>query len=729
MKLNKIFQFATIAVASATLMGVTSCNYLDVVPPEQPGLADAMKNHNNAEGFLYSCYNGLGQRDHAPRDYRSVLNSANDEYLIPEMWYAQDDPAAYAVMRNSQTTTSTANQGYDPGFWNHYYQAIGQTLLFDRELDNAYKTMGNVNNVCVDEAEYQMWKAESRFCRAYYHFMLLRLYGPIPLTPTLASIDISMSDYPGRTHFDGCVDWIANELDEAIKYLPDSRDAAQLNRATKVIALSLKARLLLYAASDLWNGGFPSAYRGWQNKVNSTNPVTGEEYGRELVSRTFKPEKWQRALMACSEALEAAEAMKFDLYDPQVRDEKDQIDADVAPSDIYIPGFDAMAEKMANANIMFKDADGEDVPFDSEEFLRAVYKLRYLNCTTYNEGNHEIIWANNSYLAYGRVDSRLPRRVLQTTSNSTWKEGWNGVSPTLYTVEHFLNADGTLPGTSDKRAFELLTSGQFYKEAGLTDSKDRARITNICLNREPRFYAWIGFDGGDYLTNLKDGEPCVLNFRNPDMQGRGQGERNYSVTGFLSMKHVDPLSKYDGTNGNWTGGLDSPEVFIRFAELILNVAECQAEMAVRGIAPDPADRINAGKDLQAEAIKNVNRLRARAYVGPLTESQLGVIENRTSDGVPVTWDIVRWVRNERFIELWDEGHRYFDVRRWVAGDEYFGYGKRRGLNGLAINPDANTFLTPMMINSQYTFHYRQYLYPIYVDQVYKNPQMVQNPGF
>lgn len=723
MKLNKIFQFATIAAAAATLTGVTSCNYLDVVPAEQPGLSDAMKNHSNALGFLHSCYNAMTQRDYSPRDYRSVLNCANDEYLIPEIWYSIDDPAAYAVMRNTQTTT--APSGYNPGFWDHFYNGIGQTLLFDRELDGE----GAKNEVCVDEAEYKMWKAESRFCRAFYHFQLLRLYGPIPITSSLISMGVDLSDYPGRTHFDGCVDWIVNELDEAIKDLPDKRDAAELNRATTVIAKALKARVLLYAASPLWNGDFPAAYRSWQNKVSSSNPVTGEDYGRELVSREFKPEKWQRALKACSEALEFAEANGYELYDPKVDDERDQLDADVSPSDIRIPAFDAMADKLAASNLEYVDAEGESVPFDSDEFLRAVYKLRYLNTTTYNEGNHEIIWANN-YQVYGHCDSRLPRRVLMTTSNQSWKEGWNGVSPTLYTVEHFLMADGTLPGTHST-VFDNTGSSQFYKEAGLGKDKsnvDRSRVTNICLNREPRFYAWIAFDGGDYLTNLKDGEPCVLNMRDPEQQGRGQGERNYSVSGFLSMKHVDPLSKWDGTQGNWTGGKNSPDVYIRLAELILNVAECQAEMAVRGISPAADDTYNAGKDLQAEAIKNVNRLRARAYVGPLKADQLTMVETRTSDGASKMWNIVEWVRNERFIELWDEGHRYFDVRRWVAGDEYLGYGKRRGLNGLAVNPGAS-FLTPMMINSQYTFHYRQYLYPIYVEQVYKNPQMVQNPGF
>lgn len=736
MKLNKIFQFATIAAATATLTGVTSCNYLDVVPAEQAGLSDAMKNHTNALGFLHSCYNAMTNREFSPRDYRGTLNCANDEFMIPEIWYSVDGQKAYQVMRNIQVTS-----GGD-SFWDPYYNGIGQTLLFDRELDGE----GAKNEVCVDQEEYKQWKAESRFCRAYYHFQLLRMFGPIPLTTSLLPMSANLGDYPGRTHFDGCVDWIVNELDECEKDLPEKRDAAELNRATKLICKAVKARLLLYAASDLYNGGFPNAYRTWAESGNknwtSKNPVTGEDYGRALISTKFDPAKWQRALKACTEAREYAESLGYKLYT------FDQVmgDSDVSYTDIRIPGMDEMATLLQGTQ--FVDEDGEMAEFDPEMFKKAVYTLRYLNATTFEEGNHELIWCNN-YQVYGGAGNSgysadsfyaamLPRRVLQTTSNNKWCEGWNGVSPTLYTVEHFLAADGTLPGFNPNSKL-YISSGQFHKENGgkfveadKNLAKERERVTNICLNREPRFYAWIGFDGGDYLTNIKDGEPCVLNMRDPEQQGRGQGERNYAVCGFLSMKHVDPIFKYDGTNGNITYGLDSPDVVFRLAELILNEAECMAEMDKRGIAPAADDTYNAGKDLRKGAIAGVNRIRQRAYVAPLTEDKINIVEVPTAGGSEKQWDLVDWVRNERFIELWDEGHRYFDVRRWVKGEEYFGYGKRRGLNGLTVATKqltASEFLTPMMISSQYTFHQRQYLYPIQVSQVYKNPQMVQNPGF
>jgi len=750
MKLKNIFKFAVIAAASATLSGVTSCNYLDVVPPEQSGLSDAMKNHDNAKGFLYSCYNKMYQRDYLPRDYRSTINASTDEFLITETWYANEGAPAYAILRNSQTTTAPG--GYDPDFWNTFYAGIGQTLLFDQQL----MTVGQENDVNQgNDAERREWLAESRFCRAFYHFQLLRLYGPIPLTTELIDMDSDLGDYPGRTHFDGCVDWICAELDAAAADLPATRDPQDLGRATSVICKALKGRILLYAASDLWNGKFPSAYRGWCESGNtnytSTNPVTGEDYGHSLVY-TGEPResRWRQALIACKEAVKAATASgQYKLFDPYFATKDQAFDKEVLPENIWVPDFENMTEKMtasgvelANTNMVGYDPeaigkDGVELEeFNPEEFKRAVWKLRYLNTTTIREGNTEIIWAQNEQV-YGLNDSRLPRhaKLVKKESGDQWKEGWNGVAPTLYTIEHFLNADGTLPGGNISKAFNNLSNSNFYTQPSPAlgedeDGIDRSSVTRICLNREPRFYAWIGFDGGDYLTGLDEGSPVVLNMRDPNAQGRQLVERNYSATGFLSMKHIDPLSRWD-KDGNWVSGKNSPEVFIRLAELYLNLAECQAEYADRfpGVVPAGYTLESGCADLEEEAIYNINKLRHRAYVAELDPAMIGMQET-CADGSTKTWTLVQWVRNERFIELWDEGQRYFDVRRWVAGEEYFGYGKRRSLNALIEKPGSiQIFNTPMMANSQYTFHYREYLYPIYVDQVYRNPQMVQNPGF
>lgn len=709
MKLKNIFKFATVAAAVGTLSGVTSCNYLDIVPPEQPGLPDAMKNHTNAEGFLYSCYKGVSQRDFSPRDYRSPLNCANDEFLIPEVWMSIDGPSAYAVMRNTLQTTPTS---YDPGFWNNYYNAIGQTLLFERELDST----GRDNEVWNDENEYKLWKAEAKFCRAFYHYQLFRLFGPVPITTRFINMDADPSEYPGRMHADGLVNWIVKQLDEVTKELDDQnlakRNVEDLGRASSTITRALKSRLLLMAASPLWNGQFP--YRSWTNKTKSIDPVTGEDYGYKLFADKFEAEKWDRAILACQEAVKFAEDNGYKLYD--INAAATMNTEDVLASDIYIPGLESSA---ANSAIPQNWIDETGQATYAEAFAETVRMLRYINTTTYDEGNTELIWTNQQ-VPYGTDNSRLPRRVVQREDNGNWLEGWNGVSPTLFTVEHFLTANGLTPATDASFDFQSR-----YTKAGLTD-KGRDNVLKINLNREPRYYAFIAFDGGDYLTRIDDGNPKTLNMRSPDMQGRGAGERNYSVTGFLSMKHVDPLAKWAASNGAWTSGKNSPDVLFRLAELYLNLAECYAEYAVNPeltALPAGVNLPEGCSNATDAAIHYVNLIRKRALAAPLKAEHLGMVDENGKK-----MDIREWVRNERFVELWDEGHRYHDVRRWAKGDEYFGYGKRKGLNGLAVDP-KDDFERPIMVNSQYIFHKRLYLWPLYQSEVYNNPQMVQAPGY
>ena len=282
MKLTRIFQNISIAVI-ITALGLTSCDYLDVVPPEQPNIDDAMSSPTRALGFLYSCYGGVSTD--LPSAYLGEINSTTDEYVLPYSWNTDGYWGAYAF-----NTASSTNQDW---LWGTTYQYIGQCYLFLQKLENAGSDIAS-------DAEKEQWRAECQFLVAYYHFATLRRYGPIPITDSYIPMDTPTSEYNGRFHFDYCVDWIANQLDEAAKVLPANRTVTnEWGRATSTIAKAVKARLLLYAASPLWNGSFP--YPNWQNE-NFETPG----YGKALVSNTYDKSKWERALAACQEALTLA---------------------------------------------------------------------------------------------------------------------------------------------------------------------------------------------------------------------------------------------------------------------------------------------------------------------------------------------------------------------------------------------------------------------------------------
>ncbi len=101
------------------------------------------------------------------------------------------------------------------------------------------------------------------------------------------------------------------------------------------------------------------------------------------------------------------------------------------------------------------------------------------------------------------------------------------------------------------------------------------------------------------------------------------------------------------------------------AELYLNLAECYAAL-----------------DDAPNAIINLNIVRKRA----------GIKELKTTD--LSTMSITEWVRNERFVELYEEGHRYYDLRRWAIAPQMLKAGLRYGLNGLLKNPSFEEFNQP-----------------------------------
>ena len=90
-----------------------------------------------------------------------------------------------------------------------------------------------------------------------------------------------------------------------------------------------------------------------------------------------------------------------------------------------------------------------------------------------------------------------------------------------------------------------------------------------------------------------------------------------------------------------------------------------------------------------------------------------------------------WVRNERFIELWGEGHRFYDVRRWMIAPQVLRAGAREGLNvlGAGMNPSASDLNQRTVVNQQFQWSNRMYLWPIKSDEIYNNPQLVQAPEY
>ena len=157
--------------------------------------------------------------------------------------------------------------------WPHFYKGIraanlflekGANLTFD---ENKYQSDYSKNML-----KYNNLKYEVRFLRAYFYFELLKRYGGVPLITKVLTEDEANS--VTRDTYDNVSQFIVNECDTAAKYLPkfyDVRYDLETGRATRIAALALKARVLLYGASKLHN--FPVDTQKWVDAAKASKAL------------------------------------------------------------------------------------------------------------------------------------------------------------------------------------------------------------------------------------------------------------------------------------------------------------------------------------------------------------------------------------------------------------------------------------------------------------------------
>ncbi len=173
------------------------------------------------------------------------------------------------------TAESNAVQSFNTGSWNAvsnpdlvwgtYYRGIrkvNQFLLSTDKINlDPWKLDPSVNGQTVYNANLatiNRWKYEARFLRAYFYFELVKRYGGVPIINSALELDGDFSQIQ-RSSLDSCIKFIVSEADSAALNLPLTTSTlpyvvtSDLNRATRLSALALKSRVLLYAASDLFN--------------------------------------------------------------------------------------------------------------------------------------------------------------------------------------------------------------------------------------------------------------------------------------------------------------------------------------------------------------------------------------------------------------------------------------------------------------------------------------------
>lgn len=643
-----------------------SCKkYLEVVPEGTPTLDDAFTNRTRAMEFLATCYRYLPD----PTDPWTYPGYAGNEFTWSQL-QLYDTYFDRQEMTLIQQGFQQSNTPY-LNFWgggggirvSNLFEGIRMCNIFLENIEKPYD---------LKSWERNQWIGEVKFLKAYYHYFLLQLYGPIPLIKENLPVDAKPEDTRVyREPFDDCVTYIVQLLDEASEHLPPTigNELEEAGRITKPIAMALKAKVLVLAASDLFNGN-----PDYANVIDNR--------GISLFPSERKIEKWHLAAEAIREAIDFAET------EGGIR--------------------------------LYRDAQVNPMPAQLRQLLT-------IRGTVTEPWNEEIIWATTK--TSQQDDKGNIRRV-----GLPWGDLARQSLPALYPLDaqlylsecgvpmHIAELFYTDKGIpieqdpawieSDKYKLRTASSAERYL------IKEGQRTARVHFNRELRFYANIAFDAAIFQMEVTENPLDPFTPNHPYVQGL-QGQ----ISGYSSFRGVNPtgywakkLVSYE-TSGTYRVGATSPTLsqkryslpLIRLADLYLLYAEALNEIKT---SPD------------AEVFDWIDRVRERAGLRGVVESWSLARNPQT----PFSKEGLRTIiHRERMIELAFEGQMFFDLRRWKTDAlDYL----NRPIEGWFIEGNTKElYYQKRTIFTGRNFGTRDFLWPIRNSYRTINANLVQNFGW
>ena len=587
---------------------------------------------------------------------------------------------SYNTFMQGQYNEDNFNQA-----WTMCYKGIYQASVFINNIDM---------NTEMTDKERLDYKGQARFVRAYYYWLLLRRYGPVPIVPN-EGIDYTQSYEQiaiPRNSYEEVVDYISNEMIQAAKEIQyTKRDGENCARPTKGACLATRALALIYSASPLANGN---------NDTYAKSLV--DDKGKALLNSTYKEEKWAKAAAACKDVMELG---VYDLYHASfntteaVGDPKTIVPADstcIFAQNTWPKGW--------------KDID----PFKS-------YRVLF---------SGDIAPEDNTELIFSRIDqnaTEINHSMKSFARHSMPRDfgGWNTHGLTQKMVDAYYMNDGSdcpgkdreLNGGNGTERLTGFTTLQDYRQG-----KYKPLAANVSLqyaNREPRFYASVGYNGSVW-EYLSDPEPTHHNRQTFYYRGSGNGYNNsqfYLRTGISVKKYVNQTDVPD--REDYRNIKDKAEPAIRYADILLLYAEALNELeGTYSIASwDKNTTYTIQRNIE-EIQKGIHPIRIRGGV-PDYDAQIYSNKNLLRDKI----------KRERMIEFMGEGKRYFDLRRWKDAPKEL----NQQIYGCNIMMDANhksEFHQIIPINNlRMTFSDRMYFWPIRHSELKHNSRLTQNPGW
>ena len=634
----------SLIIASVLLSGCDS--YLNVVPDNVAEVEGIFNMRNSAERYFATCYSYMIQHG----------NPANDPALLggDEIW-ARDysvDMGMSAPFFNHQFLDIALNrqnaQSPIGGSWVNLYQAIRHCNVF---LANVVR----VPDITDDERD--RWIGEVTFLKAYYHYTLIKMYGPIHIIRENLPIDAPEEQVRlVRDPLDECFNYVVELLDKAIPLLPVEifNPQDELGRVTVPIAKTLKAEVMVFRASPLFNGN-----------VEQAALKNGD--GKQLFPQNYRPELWEEAAVACKEAITACEDVGMTLYQ-----------------------FQNNTGKVLSGTTLLELTNRQKI------------------CDKWNS---ELIWGcSKTFGAANRNLQGACQPVFGTAPNFSVRAE---LSVPLQIAELYYTKNG-LPINKDI-TYDYTNRNNLKMATAENSNKIRiapgTETAGVNFDREPRYYASVGFHNGYWFGNgvLDETKMFLLQTLFGTKGGWNSAGGGWgTITGLYIKKliHFESSEYVSGSQGSYST-VEYPFPIFRLSDLYLLYAEALNESG----AP------------MAEVLTYINMVRQRAGITTVEDAWTNFSNEpnkfQTQDGLREI------IQHERSIELMFEGKRFWDLRRWKLAPEIM---NQDILSWNYKMKDIKYYFRAMPIYSQ-TFGLKDYFWPISRQQVEANPNLVQNLGW
>lgn len=472
-----------------TLFNGCKKGFFDTVPDNIVTVDKIFATKNTAESWFFGLYSGIQDIWQQPYNYQYPGMCDEIEYAN---WFSQLD-----------ANSGSLNSNNSPSREQTYFQLIRNINIFLENIDKNTEIQNQTNGVQI----VKQYKAEAKFLRAYYCWLMMKELGPIAIPPTKVGLPTDNYQIP-RSSVDECIDFILKEMKEAEPDLAstfivagseNTPDEYQVGRITLPIAAAIESQIQLAFASPIFNGN--TLFSEFKNPD-----------GKQLFNQTYDPNRWKLAAEACKRAIDLNKGIGKNLF--------------IVPnSDLFLQGFNSTKS-------MFWDG-----------------------------WRQEGIWTRAVTDLYSWSQHSSPKNVLSGN-------GWNGISVLQELVDDFRMSDGTKISESTNYTEVGFTSQStpYYSQgtSNMYVSREPRFYVDVTFNGStiPVVPA-AGQKYVEYQSNSKSGKPS--NPRDYPKSGYTARKNIHPNTNFqtgsnparpamlirmaeLYLSYAEALNEYDSSN-------------------------------------------------------------------------------------------------------------------------------------------------------------------------------------